>query len=212
MATLTIAERFKDARTVHNIHKKQSMKTVEQATGVSASMIKDLEAGSERSVGYDKIMALAKHYYVSVDWLLGLSEDIEFSPGELSDLGISAKSKNLILRNLENNNELRSFSTFINDMVEIGMLPELRRYYDKMVDTAQKHTLFSQQKDELQETFGYQAFSPEQAIPFYASEIAELIKHAIIRKYEKGVPFDYFDSLRNLQNVLAKLDKLNVEE
>lgn len=85
MCTLTRGERFKDARTVHNQHGSQSMDDVYKATGVSASMIKDLEDDEkERSVGYDKIATLAKYYGVSADYLLGLSQyttvdkDLEF--------------------------------------------------------------------------------------------------------------------------------------
>ena len=74
MCKLTRGERFKDARTVHNKNGSQSMDEVYNATGVSASMIKDLEDDDKnRSVGYDKIAALAKHYGVSADYLLGLS-------------------------------------------------------------------------------------------------------------------------------------------
>lgn len=75
MCTLTRGERFKDARTVYNQHGSQSMDDVYKATGVSASMIKDLEDDEkERSVGYDKIATLAKHYGVSSDFLLGLTD------------------------------------------------------------------------------------------------------------------------------------------
>lgn len=74
-ATLTRGERFKDARTVHNQHGNQAMEQVYKATGVSASLIKDLEADSERDCGYLKIAKLAKHYGVSIDYLLGLVEN-----------------------------------------------------------------------------------------------------------------------------------------
>lgn len=74
MNKLTRGERFKDARTVYNQHRWQTMEAVYAATGVSASMIKDLEDDDkDRSVGYDKILTLAKHYGVSADFLLGLS-------------------------------------------------------------------------------------------------------------------------------------------
>lgn len=74
MCKLTRGERFKDARTVHNKNGNQSMDKVYAATGVSASMITDLEDDDKnRDVGYEKIVALAKHYGVSSDYLLGLS-------------------------------------------------------------------------------------------------------------------------------------------
>lgn len=74
MVNLTRGERFKDARLIHNQHGWQSMEEVYSQTGVSASMIKDLEDDDKtRSVGYDKVVLLAKHYGVSTDYLLGLS-------------------------------------------------------------------------------------------------------------------------------------------
>lgn len=75
MYTLTRGKRFKYARTIWNQHGSQSMDEVYSATWVSPSMIKDLEDdGKDRSVGYDKIAALAKHYGVSSDFLLGISD------------------------------------------------------------------------------------------------------------------------------------------
>lgn len=75
MHKLTRAERFKDARTVHNRHGSQSMDDVYKATGVSASMIKDLEDDEKsRSVGYEKVAMLARHYGVSTDYLLGMAD------------------------------------------------------------------------------------------------------------------------------------------
>lgn len=74
MRDLTRGERFEDARRIHNQHGRQSMEEVYAQTGVSASMIKDLEDDDKiRSVGYDKVVILAKHYGVSTDYLLGLS-------------------------------------------------------------------------------------------------------------------------------------------
>lgn len=75
MCVLTRGERFKDARIVHNQHGSQSMDEVHSATGISQSMIKDLEDDEKnRSVGYDKIRLLAVHYGVSTDYLLGISD------------------------------------------------------------------------------------------------------------------------------------------
>lgn len=90
MCKLTRGERFKDARTVYNQHGTQSMNDVYEATGVSASLIKDLEDDEkERSVGYDKVTLLAKHYGVSADFLLGLTEDYHVRASAVDELGIS---------------------------------------------------------------------------------------------------------------------------
>ncbi len=81
MAVLTIWERFKDAREVYNPHGKQTLEQVTKATGVSESMISSLESEhSDRNVGYKNIIALAKHYGVSIDWLLGQTDVIAPDP------------------------------------------------------------------------------------------------------------------------------------
>lgn len=93
MPALTRGERFKDARTIHNQHGKQTLRDVENATGVTASLIQSLEDDeSTRSVGYDKVAVLAKHYGVSVDWLCSLSEDPFRIPGAVDELGLSPKT------------------------------------------------------------------------------------------------------------------------
>lgn len=93
MARLTRGERFKDARVVHNVHKRQTMDEVASATGVSKSLVQSLEDDSvNRSVGYDKVAKLAKHYGVTTDFLLGLSNDPFPVPSVIDDLGLSLKA------------------------------------------------------------------------------------------------------------------------
>lgn len=99
MVRLTRGERFKDARIVHNWHKKQTMDEVSTATGVSKSLIQSLEDDSvNRSVGYDKVAKLAAHYRVTTDYLLGLSDDPSPVPSVVDDLGLSLKAVDAIER------------------------------------------------------------------------------------------------------------------
>ncbi len=108
MCTLTRAERFKDARTVHNIHGKQTMNAVQEATGVSASLIADLESDERsRKVNYMDVAKLAKHYGVTLDWLCGLSEDHHVNPCASSELGLSENSIYFL-------NNLRKIETSLN--------------------------------------------------------------------------------------------------
>ena len=76
------AKQFKEARTTHNQHGHQAIKDVSRATGITGSLIEDLETEDKvfieskkkpREVGYKKIKTLALHYGVSTDYLLGLS-------------------------------------------------------------------------------------------------------------------------------------------
>lgn len=69
--------RFKLARTAHNQHGKQSANDVKEATGISASLINDIEAEDPakiRGVSYLVVKKLAQHYGVSSDYLLGLTD------------------------------------------------------------------------------------------------------------------------------------------
>ena len=78
---LTRGERFKDARIVNNPHGKQTLEEVCTATGVSASLIGDLENDDKnRSVGYEKIVILADHYQLPIDYLLERSEIRSLNP------------------------------------------------------------------------------------------------------------------------------------
>ena len=70
-----IALRFQEAREVYNRHGEQTLSEVSKATGIQKSLLSDLENyDRQRSVGYDKVVILARHYGVSADYLLGLSD------------------------------------------------------------------------------------------------------------------------------------------
>lgn len=99
MVKLSRGERFKDARTVHNQHGKETMDEVAAATGVSKSLIQSLEDDEvNRSVGYDKVAKLATHYRVTTDFLLGLSNDPSPFPSIANDIGLSLKAVEVIDR------------------------------------------------------------------------------------------------------------------
>lgn len=114
--TLTRGERFKDARRIYNQHGDQTMEQVHKATGVYASLIKDLEADSERDCGYLKIAKLAKHYGVSIDWLLGFVENPtsdQSLQGVCKFTGLSPSSAEL----LHADNSSTGFTTCLVDAV-----------------------------------------------------------------------------------------------
>lgn len=68
------AERFKNARLTYNKNGKEGLRAVEEKTGISQSLIWDLEAKTiERKVNYPTVVELANHYGVNVAWLLGQS-------------------------------------------------------------------------------------------------------------------------------------------
>lgn len=93
MRNLTRGERFKGARLDYNQHGGQTMSAVENATGVSASLISDLENDEkDRRASYIDVATLARHYGVTTDWLCGLSEDHHPIPCASNELGVSENS------------------------------------------------------------------------------------------------------------------------
>lgn len=118
--SLTRGERFKDARTVHNQHGKQTMGEVSEATKIHKSLIQALEDdSSDRSVGYDKIIKLASHYNVTADYLLGLSDDPSHTPTATDDLHISVKAVR----------QLRLFSCVENHADDLSRIMEDRLFW-----------------------------------------------------------------------------------
>ena len=68
--------RFQKARKEYNKHGEESAETVAKHTGLSRSLIDDLEStlDNKRGVSYLKVAKLAEYYGVSADYLLGLSD------------------------------------------------------------------------------------------------------------------------------------------
>lgn len=124
---LTRAERFKDARLDLNKNGKQSMKTVANATGIAASLLKDLEDDdNNRSVGYDKIAVLAKHYGVSSDWLLGITDDSSPRSSAVDDLGLSTKAVQQIIRiGISNPDALSALNGILEDSFLLKTLVQI---------------------------------------------------------------------------------------
>lgn len=90
---LTRGQRFKKAREEFNQYGKQDIVTVARTTDIQQSMISDLENDMKyRDVGYTKIVTLAEYYGVSVDYLLGLSEEWRVNTKAADQLGITPKA------------------------------------------------------------------------------------------------------------------------
>lgn len=128
----TQGERFKDARTVWNQHGNQSTKVVSDATGISTSIINALE-NETRSVGYEKVIALAKHYGVSVDWLSGLTNDPHLQPCAVDELGISVEAIYSIKNFSADSNKLKIFDAIITHHRFPHLLNVASRYQQMMI-------------------------------------------------------------------------------
>ncbi len=70
--------------------------------GIDASRMGRIESGETKSVGDDVILALAKAFGVSTDFLLGISDDPEPNNYDIKDLGLSvAAAKNLYTEKID---------------------------------------------------------------------------------------------------------------
>lgn len=115
--------RFKMARTVYNQHGTQSTKEVEKETGVTKSLIEDIEstAGKPRNVGYLTVKKLAEYYGVSSDYLLGLSN----TPSTKEDIQAACKTTGLSTLAIE---WLRSLVDKPNDLGNLNAVLENKTF------------------------------------------------------------------------------------
>lgn len=85
---LSRGEKFVEARKIHNKNGKQTQKEVYAATGIPASKIKDLEDDDKnRGVDYREIVKLARYYGVSLEYLIGDSDDPHPEPSQQAAAG-----------------------------------------------------------------------------------------------------------------------------
>ena len=199
MAKLTRGERFKDARIVHNQHKKQTMDEVATATGVSKSLIQSLEDDSvNRSVGYDKVAKLAAHYRVSTDFLLGLSDDPSPMPSVVDDLGLSIKAVDTIER-LEMWDTPNYQITFgnasgravdvLNCLLESSDFDEIMGYLLLCLDSFMVNTQTRRldgndyEAEEEMRSAGRIVLQGTDAGKFYATEAANILKQLVCKEF-----------------------------
>ena len=83
--SLTIPERLKDLRTERGL----DIAEVAKATGISSSALSNYENDEGKDISHRAILALARFYGVSADYLLGLTETKNHPNADLDDLHLS---------------------------------------------------------------------------------------------------------------------------
>lgn len=99
---LSLQEKLRDLRYEHG---NQKLEQVSAATGISTSALSSYEKDELMDIPHSSIVALAKHYHVSTDYLLGLTENRSEGNAELADLSIDDNMIRL-LKNGSINNRL----------------------------------------------------------------------------------------------------------
>lgn len=103
---------FKKARTEHNKNGFQSVKSVHEETGITKTLIDDLEsdADKKRGVSYITVCKLATHYGVSTDYLFGLTDNPKPHLSISDYTGLTEKAiANLIQLNKETGGTFNKF-------------------------------------------------------------------------------------------------------
>lgn len=97
--SLTIPERLKDLRAERGL----DIAEVAKATGLSSSALSNYENDEVKDISHRAILALAKFYGVSADYLLGLTETKNHPNANLDDLHLSDGTVELLKSGKINN-------------------------------------------------------------------------------------------------------------
>lgn len=100
-SALTIQEKLKDLR----VEKGLSLEELAKETGISKSALGSYESNDYKDISHTSIIALAKFYGVTSDYLLGITENIEEGGTVISDLKLDDETINII-KSGEINNRL----------------------------------------------------------------------------------------------------------
>lgn len=122
--------RFKLARTKYNRNGKQSVKTVSEETGITRSLIDDLESNvlKKRSVGYLTVAKLAKYYGVTSDFLLELDDYPTIDVDERAACrytGLSEKAITMLHEWQGSDDRRKLWGNYISYMIEAAKAEEL---------------------------------------------------------------------------------------
>ena len=98
-ATLTIQEKLKDLRVANGL----SLEELASKTGISKSALGSYEKDENKEISHFSIIALAKFYGVSADYLLGLSENEEEGNTEISELKLDDETVSILKSGKVNN-------------------------------------------------------------------------------------------------------------
>lgn len=207
--------RFKAARVEHNQHGPQSVKDVAKMTGITASLIDDLEstAWKPRDVGYSKIKKLAIYYGVSSDFLLGLSD----TPSIKEDIQVVCKTTGLTEKAVNAIKELGESCEILNHILEeSGNLWDILDDIDRLAceESTRKaakvsaDTRIDRGSDVQYED--YRDYTIKVLVQEKAEERRDVIEYRILKKFKKllDIVVDKLTMQKEYQEYGAK--KLNI--
>ena len=115
---LTIQEKLKDLR----VERRLTLEELEAKVNISKSTLGSYENDEYKDISHTNLMILAKFYGVSIDYLVGLSENRTLENTALADLHIDDKTVQILSNGRINNRllcELINHENFIKLMADI---------------------------------------------------------------------------------------------
>ena len=121
---LSLQEKLRDLRYDQG---NQKLEQVSAATGISTSALSSYEKDELIDIPHSSIVALAKHYHVSADYLLGLTENRDEGNTDIQDLSINDDMIRLLKSGTINN---RLLCELVTHPGFIKFLTDLEIYVD----------------------------------------------------------------------------------
>ena len=134
---LSLQEKLRDLRYEQG---NQKLEQVSAATGISTSALSSYEKDELMDIPHSSIVALAKHYHVSTDYLLGLTENRNEDNAGIRELSINYDMTELLKSGSINNRllcELVTHPGFIRFLTDLDPIAkDLREAHKKDTDAA----------------------------------------------------------------------------
>jgi transcriptional regulator with XRE-family HTH domain len=121
--TLTIQEKFKDLR----IERGLTLEQLSEQIGISKSALGYYENDDNKDISHVSVLALAKFYGVSTDYLFGLTEEKNHLSADLSELHLSDEMIELLKTGKINSRllcEMASHPEFVKFMADIEIFAD----------------------------------------------------------------------------------------
>lgn len=149
---LTIQEKLKDLRVERGL----TLEQLEAEVNISKSTLGSYESNDYKDISHTSLIALAKYYKVSADYLLGFSENRTHENTQLADLHIDDNTVDLLSSGRINNRllcELINHEDFIKLMADIeiyvdGIASMQIQNLNAMVDISRKNIIEKHQPRE----------------------------------------------------------------
>lgn len=142
--------------------------------------------------GYETLVRIANYYDVTLDYLLGRTEDPRKNPCAMDDLGITERSASILLT-YQTLGIGKYFLQYVNEMIEIGcedgflgdyILLKYAASQKQEVELYDAHSDVTKLYEAMEycKSRGYIPLEPNECFRYYLSNFIENIKRAIMNR------------------------------